>query len=161
MDERTKATTGYSIKIAKGVHLGRKIFEDWIGGGEPPIARLIGFRLTVFERDRAVVEFEAGPQHANPMGTLHGGVFCDVADAAMGTAWASGLAEGETCTTIELKINFFRPFRIGKLVAEASVVRRGRSIGYVECDMRDEQGRLLARAGSTCMTLRGDQAAGR
>jgi len=108
-----------------------------------------------------VVEFEAGPQHANSMGTLHGGVFCDVADAAMGTAWASGLVDGETCTTIELKINFFRPFRTGKLTAEARVLRRGRSIGYVECDMRDEQGRLLARAGSTCMTLRGDQAAGR
>jgi uncharacterized protein (TIGR00369 family) len=95
------------------------------------------------------------------MGTLHGGVFCDVSDAAMGTAWMSGLVEGETGTTIELKINFFRPFWSGKLIAEARVIRRGRSVGYVECDMRDENGRLIARAGSTCMTLRGDQAAGR
>jgi uncharacterized protein (TIGR00369 family) len=143
------------------IHLGPKNFEDWSAGGEPPIAHLIGFRLTVFEPDRAVVEFQAGPEHANPMGTLHGGVFCDVADAAMGTAWASGLVEGETCTTVELKINFFRPFWTGRLSAEARVLRRGRSIGYIECDMRDDRGRLLARAGSTCMTLRGDQASGR
>jgi uncharacterized protein (TIGR00369 family) len=108
-----------------------------------------------------VVEFEAGPQHANPMGTLHGGVLCDISDAAMGTAWASGLVEDETLTTIELKINFFRSFRTGKLLAEANVVRRGRSIGYVECDIRDETGRLLARAASTCMTLRGNLATGR
>lgn len=107
------------------------------------------------------MEFEAGPQHANPMGTLHGGVLCDVSDAAMGTAWASRLEQGETFTTIELKINFFRPFRNGKLIADAKVIHRGRTVGYIECDIRDEEGRLIARASSTCMTLRGDRASGR
>ena len=47
------------------------------------------------------------------------------------------------------------------MTAEGKVVRRGRTIGYVECDVRDAEGRLLARAASTCMTLRGEQAAGR
>ena len=95
------------------------------------------------------------------MGTIHGGVLCDVSDAAMGVAWASGLLEDETFTTIELKINFFRPFRTGKLIAEGKVLRRGRTVGYVECDVKDEEGRLIARAASTCMTLRGEQASGR
>ena len=54
------------------------------------------------------------------MGTLHGGVLCDISDAAMGSAWASALVDGETCTTIELKINFFRPVWSGRLIAEAS-----------------------------------------
>jgi len=125
------------------------------------IADFLGLRTAVIEPGRTVIEFDAGPQHANPMGTLHGGVFCDVSDYAMGMAWVSGLAEGESCTTIELKINFLSPFRTGRLIAEARVVRRGRSIGFVECDMRDERGKLLARASSTCMTLRGDYAAGR
>jgi uncharacterized protein (TIGR00369 family) len=48
---------------------------------------------------QAVIELEATAQHANPTGTLHGGILCDIADAAMGTAYASTLAEGETFTT--------------------------------------------------------------
>jgi uncharacterized protein (TIGR00369 family) len=88
------------------------------------------------------------------MGTLHGGVYCDLADAAMGYAFASTLGEGETFTTVELKINFFRPVRKAKLTAEARVVRAGATLGYVECDIRDGEGRLAARAASTCMKLR-------
>jgi len=130
-------------------------------GNETGIARLLGFRLTETERDRTVVEFEAGPQHANPMGTLHGGVFCDLADAAMGMAWVTGLNEGETCTTIELKINYFRPVWSGKLIAEARVLRRGKNVGYVECEVRDADGRLVAKASSTLMTLRDERALGR
>ncbi len=57
----------------------------------PPVAALIGFTLASVEPGCAVVEFEATPRHANPMGTLHGGVLCDIADAAMGMAWASTL----------------------------------------------------------------------
>jgi uncharacterized protein (TIGR00369 family) len=95
------------------------------------------------------------------MGTLHGGVFCDLADAAMGTAWVSGLNEGESCTTIELKINYFRPVWSGRLIAEARVLKRGKNIGFVECEVRDDHGRLVAKASSSLMTLRGHQAAGR
>ena len=83
----------------------------------PPIATLIGFTLVAVEPGHAVVELEAAERHANPMGTLHGGVLCDVADAAMGMAWAATLGEGETFTTLELKINFLRPVWTGKLVA--------------------------------------------
>src|ERR1700727_2253996 len=77
----------------------REIFERWHNGAEPPIAKLVGFHLTEYEKGRAVFAFEAGPQHANPMGSLHGGILCDVADAAMGTAVATTLNEGESFTT--------------------------------------------------------------
>ena len=127
----------------------------------PPVATLIGFTLTAIQPGQAVIEFEATTQHANPMGTLHGGVLCDIADAAMGMAYASTLAAGETFTTLELKINFLRPFWTGKLVAEARMVKDGRTIGLVECNVTDTQQRLVARAASTCMTLRGQQAEGR
>jgi len=127
----------------------------------PAVARLIGFTLAAVERGRAVVELDAGPQHANPMGTVHGGVLCDIADAAMGIAYASGLDDGETFTTLELKINFLKPVRAGQLVATARVVKSGHTIGLVECDVTDDKDRLVARASSTCMTLRGEQAAGR
>jgi len=63
-----------------------------------------------------------------PWGTLHGGILCDIADAAMGMAFASTLAPGESFTTIELKINFFRPVWEARLQAEGRVVRRGSTI---------------------------------
>jgi uncharacterized protein (TIGR00369 family) len=126
-----------------------------------PVAQLVGFRLLSAEGGRAVWELEAGPQHANPMGTLHGGVLCDIADAAMGIALASLLEEGESFTTLELKINYLRPFWSGRLRAVGHVVRPGRTISLVECAVLDDQERLVAWASSTCMTLRGEQAAGR
>src|SRR3989442_5052065 len=132
-------------------------------GDDPvaPVGKLIGFGPTSVETGRAVFELEAGPQHANPMGTLHGGVICDVADAAMGVAYASTLGEGESFTTLELKINFLRPFRSGTLIATGRVVKAGRTIGLAECDVTDSEGRLIARAMSTCMTLRGGSSEGR
>jgi uncharacterized protein (TIGR00369 family) len=132
-----------------------------VGQTGAPVAKLVGFRLTSVESGKATFELEAGPQHANPMGTLHGGVLCDVADAAMGIAYASTLGDGESFTTLELKINFLRPFRNGTLIATARVVKAGRTIGLAECDVTDATGRLIARAMSTCMTLRGESSEGR
>jgi uncharacterized protein (TIGR00369 family) len=126
-----------------------------------PIGKLLGLRITSKGAGRATVEFEANARYANPMGTLHGGVFCDLADAAMGVAYLSTLAEGESATTIELKINFLRPVWNAKLRAEARVVRGGKVVGLIECDILDERQRLVARASSTCMTLRGRLAKGR
>jgi uncharacterized protein (TIGR00369 family) len=127
----------------------------------PAVATLIGFTLADAEPGRAVVELEADERHANPMGTLHGGILCDIADAAMGMAYAASLDEGETFTTLELKINFLKPFWKGRLVATGRLVKGGRTVGLLECDVHDDKERLVARASSTCMTLRGEQAAGR
>jgi uncharacterized protein (TIGR00369 family) len=128
----------------------------------PPIATLLGFRAVSIEPGLAVFEMEADPaRHANPMGTLHGGVLCTLADSAMGMAYAATLGQGETFTTLEVKINFLRPVWRGTLIATGRVVQAGRSVGLTECDVVDDHGRLVARASSTCMTLRGDQSAGR
>ena len=120
----------------------------------PPIGQLLGFVLKAIEPGRAVFEMEADERHHNPMGTLHGGIYRDLADAAMGYAYAATLGEGETFTTIELKINFLRAVRRATLTAEATVVRAGSTVGYVECDVTDQTGKLVARAASTCLKLR-------
>jgi uncharacterized protein (TIGR00369 family) len=126
----------------------------------PPIARLLGFVLTAIEPGHAVFQMEADERHHNPMGTLHGGVYCDLADAAMGYAYAATLGEGETFTTIEMKINFLRAVRKATLTAEARVVKAGRTLGYVECEVKDQTGKLVAKAASTCMKLRQDRKGG-
>ena len=97
--------------------------------------------------------FEASGRYANPMGTLRGGVLCDLADAAMGVAYRSTLAEGETFTTIELKINFLRPVIEGRLRAIGRVVEMKQTLFFSEADVIDEKGRLVARASSTCMPV--------
>jgi uncharacterized protein (TIGR00369 family) len=125
---------------------------------KPPIAELIGFEVVEIGAGRAIGTLQAGPRHANPMGTLHGGVLCDIADAAMGMAFASTLAPDESFTTIALSINFFRPVWQARLRAEARVINRGKSVGYLECDVTDQDGKHIARANSTCFVLRGESA---
>src|SRR5438132_2849228 len=101
---------------------GKLDFRTRAKTNDVPIARLIGFEAKEIADGRATVTLAAGPQHANPMGTLHGGILCDIADAAMGMAFASTLAPEESFTTVELKINFFRPVCEACLKAEGRVV---------------------------------------
>jgi uncharacterized protein (TIGR00369 family) len=126
-----------------------------------PIQQLIGFSVVAAESGRVTIELAADERFANPMGSLHGGVLCDIADAAMGLAYASRLQEGESFTTLELKMNFLKPFWRTRLRAIGSVTKMGRTVGLVECDILDESGALVAKSSSTCLTLRGDAAAGR
>lgn len=127
----------------------------------PPVAVLVGMRLLSFEGGEAVFEMKADRRHHNPMGTVHGGILCDLADAAMGFAFASTLGPGESFTTLELKINFLRPVFDEKLTAKARVTHRGKTVGMVECDVANEAGKLVARASSTCTVLSGEAAKGR
>jgi uncharacterized protein (TIGR00369 family) len=125
---------------------------------KPPIAKLIGFEVEQIYREHAVVVLEAGPQHANPMGSLHGGVLCDIADAAMGMAFASTLEHDESFTTVNLAIQFLRPVWKERLRAEARVINRGKNVGYIECEITRRDGKPIAKASSSCIVLRGEQA---
>ena len=130
-------------------------------GSDFPVADFLGMRILRQEGGRAVTEMDVTERHANPMGTLHGGILCDLADAAMGVAFAGTLAPEESFTTLELKINFLRPFWKGRLRAEAEVISRGRTVGLIQCRLLDERQRLIASATSTCMVLSGEAARNR
>jgi uncharacterized protein (TIGR00369 family) len=125
----------------------------------PPVTILIGFSLTHVEYGRAVVELDAGEQHTNPFGLVHGGLICDIADAAMGAAYHSTLTDDETCSTLELKISFLKPAPKARLRAEGKVIKEGRSVGFLECDVTDNEGNLIARATSTL--LKNEQSTGK
>jgi len=129
----------------------------------PPVALLIGFEPVGIGEGSAVFRLDARrDKHANPMGTLHGGILCDLTDGAMGMACASLLDEGESFTTLELKINFLRPVIDAQLEARARVVHSGKSMVYLECDVVAlPEEKLVAKASSTCMILRGEMAKGR
>ena len=129
----------------------------------PPVAKLVGFEVVTIEDGAAVFRLDARKdKHGNPMGTVHGGILCDVADAAMGMACASRLELGESFTTLELKVNFLRPVTNAQLEARARVVHGGKSMVYLECDLVSlPEEKLIARSSSTCLVLRGEQAKGR
>ena len=128
----------------------------------PAIAKTLGFRLTEVGPGTATMELMANTEvHANAMGTIHGGVLCDIADAAIGTAHATSLQEDESFTSIDLQINFFRPVWSGRIRAVAKPVNVGRQISRYVCDILRDDDKLVAQVSSTVMTLRGNQTSGR
>jgi len=128
----------------------------------PAIAKTLGFKLIEVEPGTATIEILTETEkHGNPMGTVHGGVLCDIADAAIGLAHATTLKEDESFTSIDLQINFFRPVWNDRLRAVAKPVNVGKQISRYVCDIIRNDEKLVAQATSTIMTLRGEKASGR
>ena len=127
----------------------------------PAAATLLGMRLGSFAAGEALVELDATQAHGNPIGTVQGGIIAAIADAAMGWAYMTTLGEGESYTTVEMKINFLRAVRTGRLSARARVKNAGRTLGLIECDVLDSDDKLVAHAVSTCMILRAAPSDGR
>jgi uncharacterized protein (TIGR00369 family) len=120
----------------------------------PPVAELVGLEVVSSTDGEVVMSLDVDERHENPMGFVQGGVICVLADGAMGFAFATTLADGDSFTTVEMKTNFLRPFKAGRLLATGCLINRGRTLGLTEAHVRDEQGRLIAHATSTCMALR-------
>lgn len=128
----------------------------------PAISKTLGMKLIDVGPGTATMEIVADTEkHANPMGTLHGGVLCDLADAAIGMAHVTTLAEDESFTSIDLQINFFRPVWNGRIRAVARPINAGKQISRYVCDVLRDDDKLVAQVAGTVMTLRGDRASGR
>jgi uncharacterized protein (TIGR00369 family) len=128
----------------------------------PPIAKTIGFELVDVSQASATLKLQTDPEiHGNPMGTVHGGVLCDLADAAIGTAHATTLAENESFTSIDLRINFFRPLWKDEIRATARAVQMGRTVSFYSCEIIRSDGKLVALVTSSVLTLHGENAKGR
>jgi uncharacterized protein (TIGR00369 family) len=113
----------------------------------------LGARISEAEPGRVVLELEAGPEHRHGGGVVQGGVITQIADAAMGMSLGTLQEDGLWNTTIELKINFIRPVISGRIRAVGRVVEMKKTLFFSEADVLDEQGRLVARASSTCMPV--------
>jgi uncharacterized protein (TIGR00369 family) len=120
---------------------------------QPPIAKLMSFRLTEAEKNR--VAFEGLPNFDlyNPIGTVHGGYAATLLDSALGCAIFTTLLKGDTWTTLELKVNYVRAMNkdTGPVRAEGRVIHRGRTVATSEGDLKDRAGKLYAHATTTCM----------
>ena len=144
---------------ARGRELSGMEYIRLIFAGElppPPIAELMGFRGVEFEPGRAVFEMTPGPQHYNPIGSVHGGVALTLLDSAMGCAVHTTLEAGVGYTTLEVKTNFVRPItaETGQIRCEGTVVHAGSRVATAEGRLVDSSGRLLAHGTTTCLILR-------
>jgi uncharacterized protein (TIGR00369 family) len=95
------------------------------------------------------VAFQAGPEHVNLQGLVHGGMLATVADTAMGLAVRTILEPGRRHVTVQLGVEFLSPGRPGRIVARGRSVKIGSQLGFAEADVVDTRDRLLARAHST------------
>lgn len=120
----------------------------------PPISKLLGMRTVSLGEGEASIELVAEDHHAGAFGSLHNGVFCDLADLAMGAACKTTLGGDETFITVELKLSFLKQVTRGTFRGDAKVKKRGAPAVLVECNITDEQGSLVAFATSTCIIMK-------
>jgi len=119
-----------------------------------PILKYLGIRVKKQNRGIALLTLKVQKKHCNSIGSIHGGVLCDISDAAMGCAFTSLLKKDELGVTVEFKINFLRPVLPGdNIKAHARVISRGNSLYFVESEVRNGKGLLVAKAASTCKVL--------
>ncbi len=108
-------------------------------------ARQLGFRIAAVEPGRVLLQMQVQEHHKQFHGVVHGGVLAALADTAGGLASYTA-ADGPQVATIEMKINYLEPVASGTVTADARVVRIGRHIAVVDCEIRDEGGRLVGKA---------------
>lgn len=122
---------------------------------EPPIARLLGMRLTAVEDGTASFELTPAEQHYNPIGVVHGGIAFTLLDSAMGCAVQTRCPPGKGYTTLELKVNLVRAITLqtGPVRASAKIVHFGSRTATAEGRLEDAAGKLYAHGTSTCLIL--------
>lgn len=113
---------------------------------ESNAARQLGFRLAAAEPGRAVVRMRVAPRHRQVHGVVHGGILAALADTAGGLACYMLLPRGTRLATVEMKINYLEAVERGLLEAEARVLRAGKNLAVVDCDVRDAERRLVGKA---------------
>jgi uncharacterized protein (TIGR00369 family) len=121
-----------------------------------PISQLIGLQIEPGEPGAATVHLPLSEAFHNPMGRVHGGVYAVLADAAMGIAFGRTLSDKQDFATLDLHLHFIRAARGPSITARASVRQRGINIGFIDCDIVDQRGKLVATATCSCTILNPD-----
>jgi len=129
-----------------------------IAGGRippPPIASLLGMNVISVEPGQVTFGLDVGEHLYNPIGSVHGGVFCTLLDSAMGCAVHSSLGRGQAYTTLELKVNIIKALTLNtpSVVATGQVVSAGRRVVTASGQITGPDGTLYAHATTTCLVF--------
>ncbi|WP_423602449.1 PaaI family thioesterase [Sphingomonas sp. MS122] len=124
-------------------------------GKQPPIGETLAFSLVEVAKGHAVFEGVPDRRAYNPLGTVHGGYAATLLDSACGIATHTALEEGQSYTTLELKVAYHRAMSVdtGRVRATGSLLSIGRRAAFAEARLLDASGRLLASATSTLLVM--------
>jgi uncharacterized protein (TIGR00369 family) len=123
-----------------------------IFGAHIPFVHFCGIEPVSSEPGRTRLRVKLEEHHMNQLGIAHGGITMTLLDVALGTASRSG-ADKSAVMTLDMQTQFIAPGR-GTLTAEGRIVKSGRSLVFVEADVHDEEGTLVAKASAIFKTAR-------
>lgn len=103
------------------------------------------------EPGRSVWRMRADERFANPVGIIQGGFVAAFADSAMGAASVTFARERKVFSAnAEIKVSFLKPAKVGSdLTCTAYVISGGNRAAFIEAEITDEDGRMIAKASST------------
>ncbi|MGH3149631.1 MAG: PaaI family thioesterase [Streptosporangiaceae bacterium] len=118
-----------------------------------PIAALMGLTLVRADPGRVTFQLDVGEHLYNPIGSVHGGVFCTLLDSAMGCSVHASLSRGQAYTSLELKVNFIKPLTLDtpSVVATGEVISLGRRVATASARITGPDGTLYAHGTTTCL----------
>ncbi len=120
----------------------------------PNYVDLLGIRPLHAEPGHVRFEFQATEQFLNPAGVVQGGFITAMLDETMGPAALSMLGPGHMIPTLELKVSFLRPVSPGRLVCDGRVVHMGKSVGFLEASLANDEGNVVATATATARVVK-------
>jgi len=144
MNKRNATASISGLDYLKGIKEGKI--------SPPPIAMLLGYRISEVDNGYAVFELDPAEYHYNPFATVHGGVLSTLLDTTMTASVLSTLQTGFSCSTIEIKVNFIRPVtaKTQVLRCEARPIHIGKRLATVEGRLKGKDAELCAHGISTC-----------
>jgi len=159
---RSKTVTWYdpAATVAGGAGLsGLEFMQALCAGRVPsaPIARLLGMSAVEVAVGRVIFDCTPDESVYNPIGVIHGGLVCTLADSVAGCAVHTTLDVGVGYTSIDITVNYLRPVTLasGTLRATGLVVKPGRRVALATAEVHDRAGKLIATATSNCMIVPG------
>lgn len=116
-----------------------------------PASRYLGLEIVDADADerRVEVAFNAGPELCNMWGGIQGGMVAAMLDDVMSLAVGLDLEWGQISPTLELKVSMLSPARPGRITGRGRVIKRGKTVGFIEGELLDAEGTLLATGSST------------
>ena len=121
---------------------------------ESPFWELLGLELVDVKKGWAKVRLPFARKLVHPLGIAHGGAIFSTADSAVAMALIGLVDRDETFTTVEMKINFLKPFDGGEIMAEARIVHKGAKTALGDVEVRNGDGTLIAKGLATYMILK-------
>ena len=131
-------------------------FIKFLNANAPPALQTLGGEVLEFDEENKVasLRFTADKSLCNPDGAIQGGFICGMLDAAMANAVFCQLGDVAIVATLEIKVSYLEVSRQGELFARGTVIRSGKTVTFLEAELRDAAGKLLATASSTARVIR-------